>query len=124
MATLMERFEEFQQLNDESLWSFKEFAEELAARFKPSEGLQYCLWNIERARQARMEFRTPTMSRDELLYTLDTMDYNDKSSRAKLLTAMYRKISPWIPVGRDELVSRNVLGVNTNVKRPTVHTCL
>lgn len=82
------------------------------------------------------------MSRDELLYTLDTMNYNDKSSRAKLLTAMYREISPWIPVGRDEngdfyrivlnpdalladqdsppgsheLVSRNVLGVNTNVQ--------
>lgn len=89
-----------------------------------------------------MELRAPTLSRNELVYTLDTMNYYDKSSRARLVTAMYPEISPWIPVGRDEnggfyrivlnpdalladqdsppgnheLVSRNVLGVNTNVQ--------
>ena len=87
-------------MSDASLWSLKEFVVQLEARFKPHEGLQYCTWDSERA-QGRMEFRTPTMN------------YNDESSRAKLVTVMYRETSPWIPVGRDDVDSGLIVLVTT-----------
>ena len=142
MPTLTERFEDFERVHLASLWSMREFSQQLEVRFGPEEGLEYCMWEVDRARQGRMEARTPPMSRNELVHFLDTMDYNDRSSRAKLVTAMYREITPWIPIGRDEngdfyrivlnpdallpdqrcppeshgLVWSNVLGVNTNVQ--------
>ena len=98
--TLNERFEDFECVKLSSLWSMVEFTEQLEARFGPQERLEYCIWEIDQARQERTQARTPTMFRNELLHTIDTMNYKDESSRVTLVTAMYRKISPWIPIGR------------------------
>jgi hypothetical protein len=82
------------------------------------------------------------ITRDHLKEMIAKMNYNNLIDRAKLVGAVQRTIVPWLPVGNDrngeiyrilprayglrpdepmpktdrELVSQNVLGVNTNVQ--------
>lgn len=60
---LTERLEAFERVKLASSWSMVEFIEQLEAR------LEYCTWEIGWARRERMQARTPTMSRNELLHT-------------------------------------------------------
>jgi len=83
--------------------------------------------------------------REDLVTMITTMNYNRDTDRGRLVNALERVVVPWIPVGSHqngeiyriapgafglraddndpktdrELVSDNVLGVNTNVQ-PTV----
>lgn len=48
MPTLTERFEDFERVHLASLWSMLEFSQQLEARFGPEEGLEYCMWEVDR----------------------------------------------------------------------------
>ncbi|KAK2739903.1 hypothetical protein FQN55_009076 [Onygenales sp. PD_40] len=101
-------------------------------------------WHGERIRKNRPSlwmFAPPT-PRADLIAMFDTMNYNNKLQRAKLVSTIYKNVVPWIPVGTSsegdvyrivpkpyglrpdqpnpktdrELASPNVLGVNLNVQ--------
>ncbi|KAI9776305.1 MAG: hypothetical protein M1839_000466 [Geoglossum umbratile] len=101
----------------------------------------YYAWSERRADARMREDMTP-ISREELKTMIATMNYSSQIARAKLVTAVHRPVVPWLPVGSYQnggiyrivpaghwlrpdqldpetdrtLVSRNVLGINTNVQ--------
>lgn len=86
---LTERLEAFERVKLASSWSMVEFIEQLEAR------LEYCTWEIFSG-HGEKECKRERLLCPEMNYSipLDTMSYNDESSRATLVTAMYREISP------------------------------
>ena len=114
----------------------------LEARF-PSDADRrgYFKWTEER--KAREKTTVTPISRNDLKEMIANMNYNSAIDRSKLVSAVEQEVVPWIPVGNDrdgdiyrivpgayglrsdqpkpktgglELVSDNVLGVNTNVQ--------
>lgn len=104
----------------------------------------YITWSMKRADEDLAAFFSTPVPREDMKEMIATINFNDATSRGKLVNAMQRTIVPWIPVGSDrngeiyrmvpgaygllpdqlepkiesgrELVSMNVLGVNTNVQ--------
>ncbi|KAH0559965.1 hypothetical protein GP486_003515 [Trichoglossum hirsutum] len=99
-------------------------------------------WSSARADKRLEEREMTNISPEELTEMLATMDFNNDIARGKLVNILQRSVVPWLPVGRDragaiyrivpdaygllpdqqdpktdrELVSMNVLGINTNVQ--------
>ncbi|KAI9763444.1 MAG: hypothetical protein M1840_000527 [Geoglossum simile] len=99
-------------------------------------------WSEARADRRLKEREMTNISPQELTEMLATMNFNDDIARGRLVNILQRSIVPWLPVGSDragtiyrivpgasgllpdqqdpktnrELVSMNVLGVNTNVQ--------
>jgi hypothetical protein len=107
---------------------------------------EFYKWMEEQEDKIWKEFSCPLVGRKDLIDMIAKMDYNSETDREKLISAVERIIVPWIPVGERngifyrivpgvrglrpdrineetdrELVSFNVLGVNTNVQpgKPT-----
>jgi hypothetical protein len=104
--------------------------------------MAYYEWSSARANKRLEEREMTNISPEELTEMLTTMNFNDDIARGKLVNTLERSVVPWLPVGRDragaiyrivpgaygllpdqqdpktdrELVSMNVLGVNTNVQ--------
>ncbi|KAI9761715.1 MAG: hypothetical protein M1840_001719 [Geoglossum simile] len=104
--------------------------------------IAFCMWSSARADKLLEEREMTNISPEELTEMLATMNFNDQIARGKLVNTLERSVVPWLPVGRDqagtiyrivpgaygllpdqqdpktdrELVSMNVLGVNTNVQ--------
>ncbi|KAH0565681.1 hypothetical protein GP486_000921 [Trichoglossum hirsutum] len=104
--------------------------------------MAYCDWSDAIADKRLNEREMTNISPEELTEMLTTMNFNNDISRGKLVNILERSVVPWLPVGRDragtiyrivpgawgllpdqqdpktnrELVSMNVLGVNTNVQ--------
>lgn len=142
---LLDSFESFEREHLSSSWTLGEFDQRLTKKSKMEEDqTAYLEREIRRAREERIRARAPPMSRAELLHMLDTMNYNDEESLAKLEAAMYCRASPRIPVGEDgyrnsfrivqnpdallpdqppqdnsEHVTENILGVNLSVQPAT-----
>ncbi|KAH0538689.1 hypothetical protein FGG08_004764 [Glutinoglossum americanum] len=102
-------------------------------------------WSDAIADKRLNEREMTNISPEELTEVLVTMNFNSDIARGKLVNVLERSVVPWLPVGRDragtiyrivpgaygllpdqqdpktdrELVSMNVLGVNTNVQ-PTI----
>ncbi|KAI9760554.1 MAG: hypothetical protein M1840_002392 [Geoglossum simile] len=102
--------------------------------------IAFCKWSSARADKRLEEREMTNISPEELTGMLATMNFNDDIARAKLVNTLERSVVPWLPVGRDragtiyrivpgahgllpdqqdpktdrELVSMNVLGINTN----------
>jgi hypothetical protein len=106
-----------------------------------SERLEYYRWSDKRADEEFAEFFYTPTSREDLKTMIAKMNYNSATDRGKLVSAVERAVVPWLPVGERngkvyrilpgvhglqpdqptpktdrELVSANVLGVNTNVQ--------
>ncbi|KAK2794643.1 hypothetical protein FQN50_009882 [Emmonsiellopsis sp. PD_5] len=111
---------------------------------RKEDAMAFYNWHSERAREDRQSlwlFSPPT-PRADLIAMFDNTNYNDKLQRAKLVSAIYKNVVPWIPVGTSsegdvfrivpkpfglrpdqpnpetdrELAPPNVLGVNLNVQ--------
>ncbi|KAI9868509.1 MAG: hypothetical protein M1813_005953 [Trichoglossum hirsutum] len=104
--------------------------------------MAYYAWSSARANKRLEEREMTNISPDELTEMLATMNFNNDIARGKLVNTLERSVVPWLPVGKDragayyrivpgaygllpdqqdpktdrELVSMNVLGVNTNVQ--------
>jgi hypothetical protein len=104
--------------------------------------MAYYDWSDARADKRLNEREMTNISPEELTEMLATMNFNSDIARGKLVNVLERSVVPWLPVGRDragtiyrivpgargllpdqqdpktnrELVSMNVLGVNTNVQ--------
>ncbi|KAI9774039.1 MAG: hypothetical protein M1839_001924 [Geoglossum umbratile] len=104
--------------------------------------LAYYDWVMRRQDERLFARQMTNISPEELTEMLATMNYNDPEARGKLVDVLERTVVPWLPVGSDraggiyrivpgaygllpdqqnpktnrELVSMNVLGVNTNVQ--------
>ncbi|KAI9761453.1 MAG: hypothetical protein M1840_001797 [Geoglossum simile] len=104
--------------------------------------IAYYSWSMQRADERHNARQMINISPEELMEMLATMNYNNTMARAKLVDVLERTVVPWLPVGTDraggiyrivpgaygllpdqqdpktdrELVSMNVLGVNTNVQ--------
>jgi hypothetical protein len=104
----------------------------------------YSTWLSKRADERMAAFFSTPIPREDLKEMIATINFNNATSRGKLVNAIQQSIVPWIPVGSDrngeiyrivpgaygllpdqlepktesgrELVSMNVLGVNTNVQ--------
>jgi hypothetical protein len=109
-----------------------------------ADNLRYFKWTDERKTQeAAQKPRVTPISRNDLTEMIANMNYNSAIDRSKLVSALQQSVVPWLPVGNDrdgdiyrilpgacglrpdqlkpktgglELVSDNVLGVNTNVQ--------
>ena len=106
--------------------------------------MAYYDWSSRRMDNEMAQEMVP-VPREDLVTMITTMNYNRDTDRGRLVNALERVVVPWIPVGSHqngeiyriapgafglraddndpktdrELVSDNVLGVNTNVQ-PTV----
>ncbi|KAI9866424.1 MAG: hypothetical protein M1813_001546 [Trichoglossum hirsutum] len=104
--------------------------------------IAYCRWSGRRADERLHARQMTNISPEELTEILATMNYNNEIARGKLVNVLERSVVPWLPVGSDraggiyrivpgargllpdqqdpktdrELVSMNVLGVNTNLQ--------
>ncbi|KAI9764144.1 MAG: hypothetical protein M1839_006043 [Geoglossum umbratile] len=104
--------------------------------------MAYFAWSSARANKRLEEREMTNISPEELTEMLTTMNFNHDIARGKLVNTLERSVVPWLPVGRDragaiyrivpgaygllpdqqdpetdrELVSMNVLGINTNVQ--------
>ncbi|KAI9855158.1 MAG: hypothetical protein M1813_000517 [Trichoglossum hirsutum] len=102
----------------------------------------YYAWIKKRADALMNAHEMTPIRREDLKKMIATMNYNRATDRGKLVNVLQRTIVPWLPVGNDrygeiyrispgayglrpdqpkpkidrELVSMNVLGVNTNVQ--------
>ena len=140
MATIAE-FQAFWDAHSLGSDSFDDYFNALDARF-PAEADRraYYEWRLQDQEAESTEETTP-ISREDLKNMIATMNYNSATDRGKLVSVIQRSILPWLPVGKDhlgqfyrilpgadglladqqrpktdrELVSTNVLGVNTNV---------
>ena len=105
------------------------------------EQLEYYRWSKKRANEESAEFLYTPTSREDFKEMVAKMNYNSTTDRGKLVSAVERVVVPWLPVGERngkayrifpgvyglqsdqsmpktnrELISANVLGVNTNVQ--------
>ncbi|KAI9759925.1 MAG: hypothetical protein M1840_003068 [Geoglossum simile] len=121
----------------------QDLGERLRKRWpEKADRLAFCEWSSARANKQLEEREMTNISPEELTEMLATMNFNDNIARGKLVNTLERSVVPWLPVGRDragtiyrivpgaygllpdqqdpktdrELVSMNVLGVNTNVQ--------
>ncbi|KAI9781162.1 MAG: hypothetical protein M1839_006270 [Geoglossum umbratile] len=104
--------------------------------------IAYYRWSGRRADERLYARQMTNISPEELTEMLATMNYNNEIARGKLVNVLERSVVPWLPVGSDraggiyrivpgahgllpdqqdpktnrELVSMNVLGINTNVQ--------
>ena len=141
MATIAE-FQAFWDAHSLASESFDDYFNALDARF-PAEADRraYYEWRLQDQEAGSTEETTP-ISREDLKNMIATMNYNSATDRGKLVSVIQRSVVPWLPVGKDhlgqfyrilpgadglladqqrpktdrELVSTNVLGVNTNVQ--------
>ena len=117
--------------------------EALQARWpEKADRMVYYAWSKKTADEEMKTQEMTPISRENLKKMIATMNYNSDIDRGKLVNVLQRSIVPWLPVGSDwngeiyrivpgayglrpdqlkpktdrELVSINVLGVNTNVQ--------
>lgn len=103
MAELIQCYEAFEQESLAASWTLEKFMRHLHEIFpEKDDRLKYLLWNFENLHEERVAERTSPMSRKEAIQMLDTMNYNERSNRAQITSAMACQITPWLPVGMDE----------------------
>lgn len=109
-------------------WTTKSRHEAVKKRWPDKDDrLGYLEWAQRRADKALEQYTAP-VSRSDLLQMIANMNHNSEIDRAKLVTALEQSIVPRAyelqpdrmkPNTDREIVSLNVLGVNTNVQTRT-----